>query len=146
MPKRDLYRILFPKQRKALTTFGEDLLLAMKRRGWTKQMICDRTGFDNKTINKVFAGDPSVAIGTYIKVMGVLGMEDNFAKLAAHDEVGIKLQNIKLLEEEFSGNGRVLIRPLGTEPLIRVMIEGENQEYIKEKAEGLAKLIEKKLN
>jgi len=98
MPKRDLYRILFPKQRKALTTFGEDLLLAMKRRGWTKQMICDRTGFDNKTINKVFAGDPSVAIGTYIKVMGVLGMEDNFAKLAAHDEVGIKLQNIKLLE------------------------------------------------
>ena len=53
MPKRDLYKILFPKQRKALTTFGEDLLLAMKRRGWTKQMICDRTGFDNKTINKV---------------------------------------------------------------------------------------------
>ena len=51
MPKRDLYRILFPKQRKALTTFGEDLLLAMKRRGWTKQMMCDRTGFDNKTIN-----------------------------------------------------------------------------------------------
>ena len=45
-----------------------------------------------------FAGDPSVAIGTYIKVMGVLGMEDNFAKLAAHDEVGIKLQNIRLLE------------------------------------------------
>jgi len=39
-----------------------------------------------------------VAIGSYLKVMAVLGMEDNFAKLAAHDEVGIKLQNIKLLE------------------------------------------------
>ena len=49
------------------------------------------------------------------------------------------------LEAEFSGNGRVLIRASGTEPLIRVMIEGENQEYIKEKATKLAKLIEEKL-
>lgn len=98
MAKRDLHKVLFPKQRKVLATFGEELLLAVKRRGLTKQMICDRTGFDNKTVNKVFAGDPGVAIGTYLKVMAVLGMEDNFAELAAHDEVGIKLQNIKLLE------------------------------------------------
>lgn len=98
MAKRDLHNVLFPKQRKALMTFGEDLLLAVKRRGLTKQMICERTGFDPKTVNKVFAGDPGVAIGTYIKVMSVLGMADNFAELAARDPVGIKLQNIKLLE------------------------------------------------
>ena len=55
-------------------------------------------------------------------------------------------EEIEKLEKEFAGNGRVLIRPSGTEPLIRVMIEGENQEYIKEKAERLAKLIEEKLN
>ncbi|CDA16272.1 phosphoglucosamine mutase [Clostridium sp. CAG:571] len=55
-------------------------------------------------------------------------------------------EEIKKLEEEFSGNGRVLIRTSGTEPLVRVMIEGENQEYIKAKAEKLAKLIEKKLS
>ncbi len=54
-------------------------------------------------------------------------------------------EEIKKLEEEFSGNGRVLIRTSGTEPLVRVMIEGENQEYIKKKAESLAKLIEEKL-
>ena len=98
MAKRDLHKVLFPKQRKVLTSFGEDLLLAVKRRGYTKQMICDRTGFDNKTVNKVFAGDPGVAIGTYLKVMAVLGMEENFAEMAAKDEVGIKLQNLKLLE------------------------------------------------
>ena len=56
------------------------------------------------------------------------------------------MKEIEKLEKEFAGNGRVLIRPSGTEPLIRVMIEGENQEYIKEKAERLAKLIEEKLN
>ena len=55
-------------------------------------------------------------------------------------------ETIKKLEEEFSGNGRVLIRPSGTEPLVRVMIEGENQEYIKKKAEELATLIENKLS
>lgn len=52
---------------------------------------------------------------------------------------------IEKLEKEFSGNGRVLIRPSGTEPLVRVMIEGENQGYIRTKAEALVKLIEQKL-
>jgi hypothetical protein len=98
MAKRNLHNILFPKQHKILTNFGEDLLLAMKRRNFTKKMLCERTGFDHKTVNKVFAGDPGVAIGTYLKIMSVLGMDNNFAEIAAHDEVGIKLQNIKLFE------------------------------------------------
>ena len=52
---------------------------------------------------------------------------------------------IEKLEKEFAGNGRVLIRPSGTEPLVRVMIEGEDQEYITKKAKDIAKLIEEKL-
>ena len=52
---------------------------------------------------------------------------------------------IEKLEKEFAGNGRVLIRPSGTEPLVRVMIEGEDQEYITKKAQEIADLISKKL-
>ena len=52
---------------------------------------------------------------------------------------------IEKLEKEFAGNGRVLIRPSGTEPLVRVMIEGEDQNYIAKKANEIAKLIEEKL-
>ena len=52
---------------------------------------------------------------------------------------------IEKLEKEFAGNGRVLIRPSGTEPLVRVMIEGEDQNYITKKAKEIAELIEKKL-
>lgn len=54
-------------------------------------------------------------------------------------------EKIQELEKEFAGNGRVLIRPSGTEPLVRVMIEGENQEYITKKATELADFIEEKL-
>ena len=52
---------------------------------------------------------------------------------------------IKKLEKEFAGNGRVLIRPSGTEPLVRVMIEGENQQDITKKAKEMAQLIEKNM-
>ena len=52
---------------------------------------------------------------------------------------------ISELEKKFEGDGRVLIRPSGTEPLVRVMIEGSNYELINEEAIKLAKLIEKQL-
>lgn len=49
---------------------------------------------------------------------------------------------IKVLEEKFAGEGRVLIRPSGTEPLVRVMIEGKDQAVIQEEAQKLANLIQ----
>lgn len=55
-------------------------------------------------------------------------------------------EEIEKLEREFAGNGRVLIRPSGTEPLVRVMIEGEDQTYINKKAHEIADLLEEKLN
>ena len=45
------------------------------------------------------------------------------------------------LEQKFHGEGRVLIRPSGTEPLVRVMIEGKNQKEIEQEAAKLAELI-----
>ena len=52
---------------------------------------------------------------------------------------------IEDLEKEFAGNGRVLIRPSGTEPLVRVMIEGEDQAYLTKRAQEIVDLIEEKL-
>ena len=48
---------------------------------------------------------------------------------------------VKTLEDKFHGEGRVLIRPSGTEPMVRVMIEGKDQQTIEKEAEKLAELI-----
>ncbi len=52
---------------------------------------------------------------------------------------------INELEKKFEGEGRVLIRPSGTEPLVRVMIEGKDIEQMQMDAERLASIIERNL-
>ncbi len=46
------------------------------------------------------------------------------------------------LNKKFAGEGRVLIRPSGTEPMVRVMIEGKDKEQIDKEAKKLAELIQ----
>ena len=53
---------------------------------------------------------------------------------------------IKRIESLLDGCGRVLIRPSGTEPLVRVMLEGKEEGQIKELATNLANLIQEKLS
>lgn len=52
---------------------------------------------------------------------------------------------IEALNKKFAGEGRVLIRPSGTEPMVRVMIEGKDQKMIDEEAKKLAELIQQTL-
>ena len=49
------------------------------------------------------------------------------------------------IEKKFAGNGRVLIRPSGTEPLVRVMLEGSDIDILKKEAASLASLMEQRL-
>ncbi|MGL5614896.1 MAG: phosphoglucosamine mutase [Sarcina sp.] len=55
------------------------------------------------------------------------------------------IAEIKRIEAALHGKGRVLIRPSGTEPLVRVMLEGENQEEIDKMAHNLANMILEKV-
>ncbi|MDD5603341.1 MAG: phosphoglucosamine mutase [Eubacteriales bacterium] len=59
-----------------------------------------------------------------------------------HEEIR---NEIRSLEDSLEGKGRVLIRVSGTEPLVRVMLEGEDIEYLNKRARALAELIETKL-
>ena len=57
-------------------------------------------------------------------------------------EYPVIVEAIQALEAKFAGQGRVLIRPSGTEPLVRVMIEGKDQQVIQAEAQKLANLIQ----
>ena len=46
-------------------------------------------------------------------------------------------------EQQLAGRGRVLLRKSGTEPLIRVMVEGENKEEVTELAQSIAEIVKR---
>jgi phosphoglucosamine mutase len=48
---------------------------------------------------------------------------------------------VRSAEQRLAGRGRVLLRPSGTEPLVRVMVEGEDAEQVNEEADNLASIV-----
>lgn len=69
----------------------------------------------------------------------------NNTKKHSYMEDEIIKARIEEVEAKFNGEGRVLIRPSGTEPLVRVMIEGKDQNELETFASDLANLIEERL-
>ncbi len=81
---------------------GERIKLATKRRGFTQRLIAERTGLSHPTLRKIERGDPTVSIGHYVVVLSVLGLVEDLDKVALDDELGRKLQDIKLLKRTHS--------------------------------------------
>lgn len=90
------------------------------------------------------------------KMSQLNNLMNDFPQVLVNAEVNGKLKNFYLenekikaevnrIEEKFHGEGRVVIRPSGTEPLIRVMIEGKDKDEISKIAKELARLIEKEI-
>ena len=93
-------QILFPRHQKVLAQLGENIKLARKRRGLTTIQVSERADLDRKTLYRIEKGDPKVTLGAYFNVLRVLGLQDDFLKLAIDDDFGRKLQDLKLLGEK----------------------------------------------
>jgi transcriptional regulator with XRE-family HTH domain len=87
---------LLPRVSRLLRGYGDHLKLARLRRKYSAEMVAQRAGISRKTLSRVEKGDSAVALGIYARVMQVLRLEDDLAKLAADDPLGRKLQDIAL--------------------------------------------------
>ncbi|MBF0598000.1 helix-turn-helix domain-containing protein [Faecalibacter rhinopitheci] len=90
-------QIVLPRYKDALSQMGEQIKLARKRRKLTAIQVAERADISRSTLNLIEKGEPSVAMGAYFNVLRVLGLQDDFLKLAADDTLGRKLQDLEIL-------------------------------------------------
>lgn len=90
-------QVVFPKYHKLMEQVGENIKLARKRRKLTTVQVAERAGIARSTLYLIEKGDTGVAFGAYFNVLRVLGLQNDVLKLAADDELGRKLQDLKLL-------------------------------------------------
>jgi len=86
----------FPAVARKLRDFGQRLREARLRREISTVQFCERIDVSRDTLNRMEKGDWSIAIGTYIRALRVLGLDRDFDALAADDVLGRKLQDLKL--------------------------------------------------
>jgi len=89
-------RALLPKHERLLSELGENLRMARLRRNLPSEQVAERAGIARNTLIKIENGDEGVAIGSYLRVLIVLGLEDDLRTVAQDDVLGRKLQDAGL--------------------------------------------------
>lgn len=110
-------------------TTGDGILTALQVVSILKQSSAAMSSLSH-TITKL----PQVLINAVVK-------NENKDLVLKDETVTELVENVTI---KLFRKGRVLVRPSGTEPLFRVMIEGENPDEIKEYAQNIVQLIENK--
>ena len=108
-------------------TTGDGLLSAL-----LLLSVMQHTGKKLSELRKIVTILPQVLVNARVK-------NENKPLLKTNEVI---VAEIEKLEAEMGGEGRVLIRPSGTEPVVRVMLEGNDKEVLRARAQKLAGTIE----
>ena len=92
-PKRTL---LLPKAARSLAILGQNVKLARIRRRITAAMMCERAGISHATLTAIEQGRSSVSMAGYMSVLFCLNLHNDIEKVAADDELGRELQDLRL--------------------------------------------------
>ena len=87
---------MLPVLSEILETLGENIKLARLRRKYSMAQVSERAGIGRSTLVLIEKGKGTVAIGNYLKVLFVLGLEQDLLKIAKDDDLGRKLQDANL--------------------------------------------------
>ena len=92
--------ILLPRAQKTLTTLGENIRLARLRRRYSMEQVAERADISRPTLHSIERGNSNVTIGAYVKVLAVLGLEQDITEVAKDDTLGRKIQDAGLTIKE----------------------------------------------
>ncbi len=88
--------LAYPSEAKLLADFGERLRLARLRRRLTALVVAERANISRPTLAKAERGDPSVTLGTYLRILAIYGLENDLSIVAGDDVLGRRLQDLAL--------------------------------------------------
>jgi transcriptional regulator with XRE-family HTH domain len=91
---------IMPKQLRILIALGENIKLARLRRKFSTEQVAERAGIARMTLYKIEQGSPTVAMGAYLQVLFILGLQNDLAKVASDDIFGRKLQDAGLITKK----------------------------------------------
>ena len=89
-------KALLPKHRRILEGLGENIRLARLRRKLSAAKVAERAGISRNTLYMLEKGGGNTSVTTLFQVLVVLGLEDDFSKLASDDELGRRLEDANL--------------------------------------------------
>jgi transcriptional regulator with XRE-family HTH domain len=92
--------ILLPRAQKNLSVLGENIKLARLRRKFSSEQVAERADISRTTLVSIEKGSPNVTIGAYVKVLSVLGLENDIMEVGKDDNLGRRLQDAKLVVKE----------------------------------------------
>lgn len=88
-------RPLFPQTQRRAEALGERLRLARRRRRMSLNELAARVGVTRHTLSRLERGDLTASLGVLAHVLAVLGLEEDLDLLAADDELGQRLQDVR---------------------------------------------------
>lgn len=79
-----------------MQAFGHRLKLARLRRRISAVHFSERMGVSRDTLHRLEKGDSTIALGSYMRALRVLGLDRDLDLVARDDELGRKLQDLRL--------------------------------------------------
>jgi transcriptional regulator with XRE-family HTH domain len=96
---------LFPQTQRRAEALGERLRLARLRRRMSLAELASRVGVTRGTLSRLEHGELSTSLGVLARALAVLGLEEDLDRLARDDELGQRLQDVRLRRPRRSPKG-----------------------------------------
>lgn len=96
MPRKSSSKLMTRKLSSHLKILGEQIHLARLRRKLSMELVAERAQCTRLTVSRLENGDPAVSIGTLLRVLNALQLENDIILVAKDDEMGRLLQDLEL--------------------------------------------------